>query len=98
MYFYHQSETSRYRSVRLPSLSYLIVLTWLWAVGNLAFISDKSKELTLHVHDECNGSDVFGSDICNILSMLSKNVIGVLSDVESGLWFISERKEELWVK
>ena len=25
---------------------------------------DESKELTLRVHDECNGSDVFGSDIC----------------------------------
>lgn len=27
-------------------------------------MSDTSKELTLRVHDECNGSDVFGSDIC----------------------------------
>lgn len=27
-------------------------------------MSDPSKELTLRVHDECNGSDVFGSDIC----------------------------------
>ena len=27
-------------------------------------MSDESKELTLRVHDECNGSDVFGSDIC----------------------------------
>ena len=33
-------------------------------VGNPAFLSDESKELTLRVHDECNGSDVFGSDIC----------------------------------
>lgn len=32
--------------------------------GNPAFMSDESKELTLRVHDECNGSDVFGSDIC----------------------------------
>ncbi|KAJ7773330.1 GTP cyclohydrolase N terminal-domain-containing protein [Mycena metata] len=32
--------------------------------GNPAFMSDQSKELTLRVHDECNGSDVFGSDIC----------------------------------
>ncbi|KAI0697903.1 GTP cyclohydrolase N terminal-domain-containing protein [Cytidiella melzeri] len=32
--------------------------------GNPAFLSDASKELTLRVHDECNGSDVFGSDIC----------------------------------
>lgn len=27
-------------------------------------MSDPSKELSLRVHDECNGSDVFGSDIC----------------------------------
>ncbi|KAJ3518449.1 hypothetical protein NMY22_g13673 [Coprinellus aureogranulatus] len=32
--------------------------------GNPAFMYDESKELTLRVHDECNGSDVFGSDIC----------------------------------
>lgn len=34
-------------------------------VGNPAFMSDPTKELTLRVHDECNGSDVFGSDICS---------------------------------
>jgi hypothetical protein len=28
-------------------------------------MSDATKELTLRVHDECNGSDVFGSDICS---------------------------------
>ncbi|RUS19662.1 GTP cyclohydrolase N terminal-domain-containing protein [Endogone sp. FLAS-F59071] len=32
--------------------------------GDPAFISDPTKRLTLRVHDECNGSDVFGSDIC----------------------------------
>ncbi|KAI9030731.1 GTP cyclohydrolase N terminal-domain-containing protein [Phycomyces nitens] len=32
--------------------------------GNPAFVSDPTKKLTLRVHDECNGSDVFGSDIC----------------------------------
>lgn len=32
--------------------------------GNPAYLRDESKELTLRVHDECNGSDVFGSDIC----------------------------------
>ncbi len=32
--------------------------------GDPAFMSDESKVLTLRVHDECNGSDVFGSDIC----------------------------------
>ncbi|VDC00421.1 unnamed protein product [Peniophora sp. CBMAI 1063] len=32
--------------------------------GPASYMYDESKELTLRVHDECNGSDVFGSDIC----------------------------------
>lgn len=32
--------------------------------GNIASISDPDVPLTVRVHDECNGSDVFGSDIC----------------------------------
>jgi GTP cyclohydrolase II len=32
--------------------------------GEVSSIPDLSKELTVRVHDECNGSDVFGSDIC----------------------------------
>ncbi|KAG8935551.1 Uracil-regulated protein 1 [Tulasnella sp. 419] len=32
--------------------------------GNPDYLRDETKELTLRVHDECNGSDVFGSDIC----------------------------------
>jgi len=30
----------------------------------MAAITDDSKALAVRVHDECNGSDVFGSDIC----------------------------------
>ncbi|KAH6585439.1 hypothetical protein BASA61_006786 [Batrachochytrium salamandrivorans] len=36
----------------------------IYIFGNPQFISDPTKHLTLRVHDECNGSDVFGSDIC----------------------------------
>ena len=32
--------------------------------GDQKTIPDPSKPLTVRVHDECNGSDVFGSDIC----------------------------------
>ncbi|KZV93857.1 hypothetical protein EXIGLDRAFT_835444 [Exidia glandulosa HHB12029] len=46
--------------VFLPPIGNLTV----YIFGNPAFVSDESKELTLRVHDECNGSDVFGSDIC----------------------------------
>ncbi len=32
--------------------------------GDATKLSDTNIELTCRVHDECNGSDVFGSDIC----------------------------------
>jgi GTP cyclohydrolase II len=35
-----------------------------YIIGSSTAISDQGKELTVRVHDECNGSDVFGSDIC----------------------------------
>jgi GTP cyclohydrolase II len=38
--------------------------TTVYIVGDVSSISDPSKKLAVRVHDECNGSDVFGSDIC----------------------------------
>ncbi|NJL46260.1 MAG: GTP cyclohydrolase II [Leptolyngbyaceae cyanobacterium SM2_5_2] len=35
-----------------------------YLVGHLAAITDSTLPLAVRVHDECNGSDVFGSDIC----------------------------------
>lgn len=35
-----------------------------YILGDLAAITDPDKPLAVRVHDECNGSDVFGSDIC----------------------------------
>ncbi|MEL6321147.1 MAG: GTP cyclohydrolase II [Cyanobacteria bacterium J06626_14] len=32
--------------------------------GDMEAIADSSRSVTVRVHDECNGSDVFGSDIC----------------------------------
>ena len=49
-----------YICASLPSLSYFIMLIWLWIVSTPALTSDKSKELTLHAHDECNVSDISG--------------------------------------
>ncbi len=36
----------------------------MYVFGDLAAITDPKRELACRVHDECNGSDVFGSDIC----------------------------------
>jgi GTP cyclohydrolase II len=38
--------------------------TTAYVFGDPARLADRSCRLTCRVHDECNGSDVFGSDIC----------------------------------
>lgn len=38
--------------------------TTVYIMGDVSKLSDPNVELTCRVHDECNGSDVFGSDIC----------------------------------
>jgi GTP cyclohydrolase II len=38
--------------------------TTVYLMGDIAKLPDARTEITCRVHDECNGSDVFGSDIC----------------------------------
>jgi GTP cyclohydrolase II len=38
--------------------------TTIYLFGDVAKLSDATTKITCRVHDECNGSDVFGSDIC----------------------------------
>jgi GTP cyclohydrolase II len=47
-------------SVFLPPIGSLTV----YIVGSVAAITDPARPLAVRVHDECNGSDVFSSDIC----------------------------------
>lgn len=35
-----------------------------YIIGDVAAITDPDKPVAVRAHDECNGSDVFGSDIC----------------------------------
>lgn len=44
----------------LPPIGGLTIYIW----GDASTIPNENIELTVRVHDECNGSDVFGSDIC----------------------------------
>lgn len=46
--------------VFLPPIGGLTIYVY----GPIEYLSDPTKKLTVRVHDECNGSDVFGSDIC----------------------------------
>ncbi len=38
--------------------------TTVYLFGDVARLTDDNTQITCRVHDECNGSDVFGSDIC----------------------------------
>lgn len=38
--------------------------TTVYLIGDLSAIHDPTKPVALRPHDECNGSDVFGTDIC----------------------------------
>ena len=47
-------------SVFLPPIGGATV----YIVGEVAALADPKRSVACRVHDECNGSDVFGSDIC----------------------------------
>jgi GTP cyclohydrolase II len=46
----------------------------LYIFGDPAHLGDTTKKLTCRVHDECNGSDVFGSDICTCRPYLTHGI------------------------
>lgn len=48
--------------------------TTAYIFGNVKDLKDTTKELTCRVHDECNGSDVFGSDICTCRPYLTYGI------------------------
>ncbi|GLB38828.1 putative GTP cyclohydrolase N terminal [Lyophyllum shimeji] len=66
--------------VFLPPIGGLTV----YIFGNPAYMSDESKELTLRVHDECNGSDVFGSDICTCKPYLTYAIEECIRGAQNG--------------
>ncbi|MEQ1663760.1 MAG: GTP cyclohydrolase II [Bdellovibrionales bacterium] len=52
--------------------------------GPPAFIPDIKKTLTCRVHDECNGSDVFGSDICTCRPYLVHGIEEAIKTAQAG--------------
>jgi GTP cyclohydrolase II len=52
--------------------------------GDPAKMSDPSARLALRVHDECNGSDVFGSDICTCRPYLSFGIEEAVKEAQKG--------------
>ncbi|TRW77012.1 GTP cyclohydrolase II [Mycolicibacterium sp. 018/SC-01/001] len=47
-------------------------------------LADRSVELTARVHDECNGSDVFGSDICTCRPYLTHAIEECITGAQRG--------------
>ncbi|MFO1258943.1 MAG: GTP cyclohydrolase II [Gammaproteobacteria bacterium] len=48
--------------------------TTIYVFGNVKDLADAKVPLTCRVHDECNGSDVFGSDICTCRPYLAYGI------------------------
>lgn len=55
-----------------------------YIVGDLAAIADLKKPLAVRVHDECNGSDVFGSDICTCRPYLVHGIEVCVETAQAG--------------
>ena len=56
----------------------------LYMFGDPSLISDPSVPLTARVHDECNGSDVFGSDICTCRPYLTHAIEECIRTAQQG--------------
>jgi GTP cyclohydrolase II len=56
----------------------------LYMFGDPAAISDPKRRLTSRVHDECNGSDVFGSDICTCRPYLVHGIAECVKEAQRG--------------
>ena len=56
----------------------------LYIFGDPAAIADPNRRLTCRVHDECNGSDVFGSDICTCRPYLTHGIEECIREAQDG--------------
>lgn len=66
-----------------------------YIVGDVAAITDPNKPLAVRVHDECNGSDVFGSDICTCRPYLVHGIeVCVQTAQEGGVGIIVYCRKE----
>lgn len=52
--------------------------------GDVAAITDPHRPVAVRVHDECNGSDVFGSDICTCRPYLVHGIEACVQTAQEG--------------
>jgi GTP cyclohydrolase II len=55
-----------------------------YVIGDVADLSNPKKRLACRVHDECNGSDVFGSDICTCRPYLTHGIEEAVIEAQKG--------------
>ena len=58
--------------------------TTAYIFGSVNDLSNPDVELTCRVHDECNGSDVFGSDICTCRPYLTHGIEEAVKTAQNG--------------
>ena len=56
----------------------------LYVLGDVRHLADANVPLTARVHDECNGSDVFGSDICTCRPYLTHAIEECIRGAQAG--------------
>ncbi|RYY69112.1 hypothetical protein EON63_24030, partial [archaeon] len=75
-YPYHRNDIKLF----LPPIGGQTIYMW----GDPSTIPDESVPLTVRVHDECNGSDVFGSDICTCRPYLAHAIEECIREAQNG--------------
>ena len=64
----------------LPPIGGMTAYIW----GDASKIEDEDVELTVRVHDECNGSDVFASNICTCRPYLTHAIEECIKTAQRG--------------
>ncbi|DAZ98860.1 TPA: hypothetical protein N0F65_002585 [Lagenidium giganteum] len=77
---YPELVTRQDLKIFLPPIGGLTI----YIFGDVESISDPSKTLAVRVHDECNGSDVFGSDICTCRPYLTHAIEVCVETAQQG--------------
>jgi GTP cyclohydrolase II len=75
----------------LPPIGGLTV----YGFGDVSAVGEPGREIACRVHDECNGSDVFGSDICTCRPYLAHGIeVCIETAQRGGIGFIVYNRKE----
>lgn len=67
----------------------------IYLFGSLSALGDPARPVAVRVHDECSGSDVFGSDICTCRPYLAHGIeVCIAAAQEGGLGIIVYNRKE----